>query len=305
MTEWVYTVPGCLSHVSLRVHLERGGPLTATAEITELPPGMSAGSQRVEWQVARGTSSSPLFRLSGTSEEGAVLCVRYRVGEQSGECKARVLLGKAIAVGDGVGYVGGADEPVGQALGSMGVTLASVPDLSPETLARYGALLVGSEAHEKGFAGLPASAAALLDFVRAGGRLVVMQLQDSSYVPSYLPYPLAVSNDKGALAAIAEPDHPVFTTPNRIASLTGLVSYDTLRDVDDAWRVLARDDAGNPSMVTARLGTGDVLLVQPSPDRYLIGVEKPTDTLTLAVCRQLLENLVAYLNASPARVERR
>ena len=63
------------------------------------------------------------------------------------------------------------------------------PDLAAGILAGYRALLVGSEAHEKNFAGLRESPQRLLDFVTSGGRVVIFQLQDSSYQTHYLARP--------------------------------------------------------------------------------------------------------------------
>ena len=93
--------------------------------------------------------------------------------------------------------------------------------------------------------------------------------------------------------------HSLFTTPHHLESLAGIVSYDTITKAGEAWTVLARDDRGQPSIVWMRAGRGRVLLVQPSPDRYVIGQETASAPLAGATCAALLENIVAWLQ-SPA-----
>jgi hypothetical protein len=198
-----------------------------------------------------------------------------------------------------VGYIGGDDDPVGLALTALGIGLEPLTDLTPATLGRYRALLVGREAHEKNYLGLQEHAAALLDFVQAGGSLALIQLQDSSWQTSWLPAPLTLSNTSGQLATIVEPEHPLFTTPNRLDALAGIASYDTMPLAGEEWTVLATDEKGQPSIVTMQAGEGRVLVVQPSPDRYVVGQELAIAPLTTDTCAALIENIVAWLQ-SPA-----
>jgi hypothetical protein len=292
----IYLAPGVPATLALVATNSAQRFLDASASVVEIPKGITAAPMQIKWRMMPGTSASPAIRITGTAVDGAVVKVRYSAGEWSGVLSAVVRRGEALKL-DSIGYVGWADDPVGKALGAMGIELPRLPDLEPKTLASYRALLVGSEAHEKRAAGLPANAKRLLDFVHAGGRVAFAQIQDSSFKASYLPYPLTLSNDKGALGKIAAPTHPIFTTPGKVKSLAGLVSYDTIVAADPAWRVLATDTKGRPSIVEATFGKGSVLLVQPSPDRYVIGQESGQGALTASACSRLLRNIVAYLQA--------
>jgi len=297
MADEVYLAPGVPAKLVLMATNDAQRSVSASATVAELPKGITAQPMRVTWRMMPGTSASPAITITGSAPDGATVKVRFAAGKSSGVLKAVVRRGEALKLDGGTGYIGWSDDPVGKALKAMGIELPWLPNLEAKTLARYRALLVGSEAHEKHAAGLPANATRLLDFVRAGGRMAVVQIQDSSYKANYLPYPIAFSNDKGALAKITAPTHPIFTTPGKIKSLKGLISYDTIVAADPAWRVLATDAKGNPSIVEAEFGEGLVLLVQPSPDRYVIGQEPAHGALTAAACSRLLRNVVAYLHA--------
>ena len=185
---------------------------------------------------------------------------------------------------------------MGAALRALGIDLKPLADLAPATLASYRGLIVEREAHEKNLLGIRESNANLLDFIHAGGVVVLIQPQDSSWQASWLPAPLELSNSSGSLGEIVAPDHRIFSTPNKIDSLQGVVSYDTITKADEAWTVLATDDRGHPSIVEMSDGEGRVLVVQPSPDRYVVGEAAVKEPLTVEVCAQFIENLVAYLS---------
>ena len=135
---------------------------------------------------------------------------------------------------------------------------------------------------------------ALLDFIDAGGRVAIVQLQDSDYEAGFLPLPLSLSDDLTALAEINAPDHPIFAD-GAAEGLIDCISYDSITAADDGWTVLARDRRGNPSVVEASVGKGAVLVVQPSPERYVVGSESPSGALTVESCSQLLRNMVRWL----------
>ena len=101
-----------------------------------------------------------------------------------------------------------AGAPTGEALAALGMDLPTLPDLRPETVADYGALIVGAEAHEKNFAGLGRHPEQLLDFIHSGGRVALFQLQDTALRGNHLPYELQASNDGGAWGEITAPAHP-------------------------------------------------------------------------------------------------
>ncbi len=282
----LYMVPGQVAQLGVVVHYASAAPLDATAEIVRLPAGLKAETATVAWQMQRGATQAPVFRITGQAPDGAEVVVRWQAGEWQGDLTAAVHTRKAMEVGVGVGYVGDDQDPVGLALRTLGLRLEPLADLSPTTLAKYRALIIGREAHEKNFLSIRDNNANLLDFIHAGGTVVMMQIQNSSYQAAWLPAPLAFSNDSGSLGEIVATDHPLFTTPNRIESATGIVSYDTIVEAGDAWIVEMSD------------GEGTVLVVQPSPERYVVGEAQAQAPLTVEVCAQIMENIVAYLGSA-------
>ncbi len=295
MGDTVYLPPDRPGLLAVSVNNRGRQELPASAAIVELPDGISAEPMRVQWNAPAGVAVGPSFALSGAGE-GQVR-VRCRVGESEDTLTATLRPARPIEIGDAVGMITGPEEPVGLALAELGIAVEALPDLRPETLAGYGALLVGSEAHEKDLCGLRADWPALMDFVHSGGRIAVMQLQNTSYQPGFLPLPLVMSNDSAAFGEIAAAEHPIFTTPNAIASLAGVISYDTITAADPGWTVLATDSNGNPAVLSTRSGGGEVLVVQPSPDRYVLGRETPGEGLTVEACGRFLTNIVEWLRA--------
>lgn len=295
----LYFVPGQTARLSVAAKYTSPTPLTVHAEVKALPAGLKAEPAAVEWRLERTGSPGPGFVLSGQARTGDVIVVHWRAGEWRGELQTTVRVHQPMTLGQGLGYVGGDDDPVGLALRTLGLRLEPLADLTPATLQHYRALLIGREAHEKNYLGIREHNAVLLDFVQAGGAVAFIQLQDSNWQAAWLPSPLALSDQSGRLQTVVDSAHSLFTTPHHLESLAGIVSYDTITKAGEAWTVLARDDRGQPSIVWMRAGRGRVLLVQPSPDRYVIGQETASAPLAGATCAALLENIVAWLQ-SPA-----
>ncbi|HXF94815.1 MAG TPA: PIG-L family deacetylase [Gemmatimonadales bacterium] len=122
-----------------------------------------------------------------------------------------------------VGYVRGAADRVPEALAAVGVPLEVLPadSLARGDLSRYDAVVIGSRAYETDPA-LVTSNARLLDYARGGG-LVIVQYQQYDFVEGgFAPYRLTIARphdrvtDETAPVTPLLPDHPVFTTPNRL-----------------------------------------------------------------------------------------
>ncbi len=122
-----------------------------------------------------------------------------------------------------VGYVRGASDRVPEALQAVGVPIEL---LGPDTLARgdlsrYDAIVIGSRAYETEPA-LVASNGRLLDYVRAGG-LVIVQYQQYPFVNSgFAPYRFSIARphdrvtDETAAVTVLDSASPVFHVPNEI-----------------------------------------------------------------------------------------
>jgi LmbE family N-acetylglucosaminyl deacetylase len=121
-----------------------------------------------------------------------------------------------------IGYIMGSGDLVPDALRRMGldVTLLDEDALGAGDLSIFDTIVVGIRASEV----RPDFVAAnerLLDYVRAGGTLIV-QYQQGVYAARKLPpFPVAAVGDRVTDEAgpvqILVPNHPVFTTPNRIS----------------------------------------------------------------------------------------
>jgi LmbE family N-acetylglucosaminyl deacetylase len=123
-----------------------------------------------------------------------------------------------------VGYIMGSGDDVPDALRRMGVDVAMIDKemLTTGDLSRFDTIVVGVRASEArpDFA---ANQARLRAFMERGGTLIV-QYQQTDYVERNLP-PFPVKSpgnsrvtDETAPVRILQPNHPVFTYPNRITS---------------------------------------------------------------------------------------
>ncbi len=121
-----------------------------------------------------------------------------------------------------VGYVMGSGDAVPDAIRRMGLdlTMLDAETLATGDLAAYDTIVVGIRASQTR-PDFVASHGRLLDFVAAGGTLIV-QYQQGDYVRRGLPpFPAEMSTrvtDETAPVTVLEPFHPVFNFPNRISS---------------------------------------------------------------------------------------
>jgi LmbE family N-acetylglucosaminyl deacetylase len=121
-----------------------------------------------------------------------------------------------------VGYIMGVGDEVPAAIEQLGVRveLLDEDDLAWGDLSRYPTIVTGVRAYERR-ADLRAHNSRLLDYVRAGGTLIVQYNKvDEFNEAQYGPYPAKVTSDRvtdeHAPVQILVPDHPLFNTPNRI-----------------------------------------------------------------------------------------
>jgi len=122
-----------------------------------------------------------------------------------------------------VGYVEGASDRVPEALAEAGlrVTPLGERDLADGDLSRFRVIVVGSRAYEAQ-AWLGKANVRLLDWVRAGGRLVVQYQQYPWVEGGWAPLPVEISRphdritDERSPVVLLDPADPIFTTPNRI-----------------------------------------------------------------------------------------
>jgi LmbE family N-acetylglucosaminyl deacetylase len=172
-----------------------------------------------------------------------------------------------------VGYVRGASDRVPEFLRQAGVPveLLGAGELAGGDLSRYDAIVIGSRAYESE----PALARAnprLLDYVRAGGLMIVQYQQYPFVEGGFAPYKLEIARphdrvtDENAPVTLLDPANPVFNIPNKIvdSDWKGWVQERGLyfaHSWDPAYKpLLAMADPGGPeqrgALLVASVGKG-------------------------------------------------
>jgi hypothetical protein len=121
-----------------------------------------------------------------------------------------------------VGYIMGVGDQVPEAIAQLGVnvTMLGPEDLAWGDLSRFHTIVTGVRAYERR-ADLRANNSRLLDYVRAGGTLIVQYNKFEFNEAQYGPHPADVTSnrvtDERAPVRILAAGHPVFTTPNELS----------------------------------------------------------------------------------------
>jgi LmbE family N-acetylglucosaminyl deacetylase len=163
-------------------------------------------------------------------ENGVSYAQGYQVVEYPHTTRRHVLRAPEVAVSVldlkvkpnlTVGYVMGVGDEVPQALEQLGarVELVSDDQLAWGDLGRYDVIMTGVRAYERR-ADLRAYNQRLLDYAKAGGTVIVHYNKFEFNEAQYGPYPGKVSSrrvtDENSPVKLLVPEHPVFTTPNRL-----------------------------------------------------------------------------------------
>jgi LmbE family N-acetylglucosaminyl deacetylase len=182
-----------------------------------------------------------------------------------------------------VGYVMGSGDQVPDAIRRMGleVTLLDEDVLSAGDLSRFDVIVVGIRASEARPDFVSANGR-LLDFARRGGTLIVQYQQPDYLARNLAPWPgqmaSRVTNERAPMTLLV-PEHPLFTTPNRIgpADWEGWVQERNLyafSSFDPRYQpLLETADPGEPAqqggMLSTRLGEGHYIYTAYSWFRQL------------------------------------
>jgi hypothetical protein len=180
-------------------------------------PALATGRWRFSASAAVGgrryTSSYRVIRQRG-------LPVRYVVSEAEGTVAA---VDVHVPADLRVGYVMGVGDEVPAALAQLGarVTMLGPDALASSDLDAFDTIITGTRAYVVR-ADLRASNARLLEWVKAGGNLVVLYNTPEFDPERFAPFPARLPDDAEEVAeerapvAILEPGHALLTTPNRI-----------------------------------------------------------------------------------------
>ena len=196
----------------------------ATVKFTLSPPAPAALVAQVKLGGSRLTVSAVV------REGGVTYAQGYQVVEYPHTTRRHVLRAPEVMVSVldlkvkpnlTVGYVMGVGDDVPQALEQLGARaeLLSEDQLAFGDLSRYEVIMTGVRAYERR-ADLRAYNQRLLDYARAGGTVVVNYNKFEFNEAQYGPYPGKVSSrrvtDENSTVRVLVPQHPVFTTPNKI-----------------------------------------------------------------------------------------
>jgi hypothetical protein len=128
-----------------------------------------------------------------------------------------------IAPGLKVGYIMGVGDRVPEAIEQLGaeVTRIDADELASGDLSRYDVIMTGVRAYERR-ADLRANNLRLLAYAEQGGTVLVNYNRAEFNQAQYGPYAAKTGSDRvtdeNAPVDVLVPDHPVFTTPNRIGA---------------------------------------------------------------------------------------
>jgi hypothetical protein len=230
----------------LTVHVRSHSPEPLTGELRlVLPRGWTAAPDRVPVRLDDDRERAFEFRVSpparlapGEHRIGAVLATAsgdFDLGFQAidyphiaprhlyrpAQSRVRVLDVDVAPVR--VGFVEGAADGIPAALDRLGVAWQHLPadDLAGGDLDRFDVVITGTRAYELR-PDLVENNQRLLDWTRRGGTLIVQYNQYAALQGDYAPWPITIARPHGrvtdhdAPVRILEPDHPVFTGPNRI-----------------------------------------------------------------------------------------
>lgn len=122
-----------------------------------------------------------------------------------------------------VGYVRGASDRVPEVLQEIGlpVEVVSGAELGSRDLTEFDVIVIGARAYESD-AGLGSANKRLLSWVEQGGRLVVQYQQYAFIEGGFAPGELEIGSphgrvtDEGSPVRVLVPEHPFFSSPNRI-----------------------------------------------------------------------------------------
>ena len=137
--------------------------------------------------------------------------------------EAKIVRADIKTKGHLIGYIPGAGDDIPQSLQQIGyeVKMLEGPEITAENLKRFDAVVVGIRAYNTQDR-IAAWQAELLEYVKAGGVVVVQYNTTDLKTKTIGPFPIEISRDRvtdeNAEIRILAPDHPVLNTPNKITA---------------------------------------------------------------------------------------
>jgi len=172
-----------------------------------------------------------------------------------------------------IAYIQGVGDNSAATLQQLGLRVSTLnpTDIAKTDLTRYNAIVVGPRAYESNDA-LVANNAALLDYVKRGGTMVVQYGQQEMQSPGIMPFPITLSRphdrvtDEASAVRILDANARVLTYPNRIDStdfrgwLQDRSLYMPRTHAPEYASVVSTNDPGEPpndgGILVAKYGAG-------------------------------------------------
>lgn len=180
-----------------------------------------------------------------------------------------------------VGYIMGSGDQVPDAIKQMGLPVDLLDDLNSADLTRYDVVVAGIRVSEVR-PDFIAHNNKLLDYVKAGGTLIVQYQRPNYSQQKLMPYPAQMGPrvvDENAKVTVLQPEHPIFNFPNKITNddFSGWVQERNLYNFstfDETYTpLLEAHDAGEPEnkggLVIADFGKGKYIYCSYSLFRQL------------------------------------
>lgn len=248
----------------------RKGEVQAATFTVTAPEGLAAGRYQIGFEARGNAESDRSVQVIQYEHIGRTYIVRPAVVD---------VQAFPVAVDENlrVGYVSGGADSVPAALRLMGVNveLLDADTLAFGDLSVYDTIVVGIRAYRTR-PDLAAANSRLLEYVKAGGNLVVQYHQpgDNWNAETTAPYYLKIGSpsfdwrvtDEASEVRVLVPDHPVLTTPNQIgeSDWQGWVKdrglYFPSEWAPEFTPLLSMNDPGeeplNGSLLVARYGEG-------------------------------------------------
>jgi len=207
------------------------------------------------------------------------------------------------------------------ALANMGQVCDTLASADPDSLQRFGVVIVG----RRFMAGLDSLAcresfAALVDFAARGGCVLIFGLEPETCTPGRLPATVRFATDDPSgwgnydeTESIAYPEHPLFNRPHHLTYLAGIPEPDRIISTPAPWNILLAKEPEHPgqapllvnpvdsvgSLFELAWGKGRIVVCQPQIEQYYAGGYgysiHPLEGGLL-----LFENLIQYARCSAA-----
>ncbi len=210
--------------VRLLVTNNFAGPLAEYLSLS-VPPGWESSPERLSVSLdSEGAQRYVSFTVTPPAEleQGDVQVFAQVIGRKNSEEVTLRVADLVVPENINVGVIQSYDDTFARTLETLSVPyeLIEPDDFLPERLDAFTSIIVDIRAYQYR-PDLVANNVTVLDYVERGGTLLVMYQKTFDWNVGYAPYPISLSRNRvtreDAPMEILVPDHPLFTTPNRIA----------------------------------------------------------------------------------------